>query len=1128
MATFTRQNQTSPLFLLAVALPAGVGAYTVAFLPDQDPSSLPSTVTLADTWRSYPGTYLFLAALPVAPRTFAETLAAFRASPAGAGARFVWLANPDDPLTRWDASWLAATGPAGAWSTIGLSLIPFRNLGLWVGADCVVTLADGATGLVFTPPKGTNGRIYLTAAGGSAILNGVSSPLTLSFEDATAGCLQCSLVLDNSGKSHPPDVDRLDVGLRYFTDSTPPSQVTFGGLSGWSVISYRYPLLDLAPATLTLAVKLDPLNPLLPSRTLFGLPSGTALSTAFLTTTGRTVALTPGVDPGHPAGFALAVRGWSMPSRQTDPYYLVPSGGFGLSEPHPANGQLGPPRLMCGASGVEYLTLGTIAGSTIYFFPGQPAYAPSSAGGAPPGLASGATTAWVYVVSAAPAQAVYHAQPDSSTLFQPIASNSGPGPLFEYLELAGLTLPATLVPTGGGQTLYPMVPLAALTSDVVPASQFELQAISPARRAAITAIANHQREDRPLIRRPLLASPRSATTQATTPQGLLATIMDNRMSLLLGQSQGGTRKLILGDLQPDLADAFQSNQLFLVATDKDALSKLATITQAAGTLTIAVNASDTWTFQVFSEAWNTLQTALVLKFAGKSLLELLSDTSTWVLGAALNGGGQSAVTTVQQRLLAFVQDAIARANNKEEDFALFAALAVDPSWNGILVLNCDVPLDGLPEQISGIAAGIDASLFRAHHLGLTVTPVQVSGTTMTPKDSSLFGLVYYDNPGDIVGTTDDYRFKVLSLKVRFANSSIVSFASTIELLVNALFGDAVELKDGKHGNNLLLNGVYQRHGATGGYIFSTDGDSVFTATSGVIESVEVTRAQFVTVLPAQKQGKCAESRFLLRGNLRFKQLAFDLFSYGDSADGKTLGALSFSNLAIDLSYDPKSPAASSVYRFDATRIVLDIAASTPRPDSLFQSFPLKLTGLIQGLPPDPGDKNSTPTTPSSLGYLGVDVARLPQGALNPPWYGLVAELGLGSAGALAAKAGFTATLLAAWSPGSQVNAGVGLKLPGTGGAKKLLSLESVLKLKIEEIQLTTSGPTYVLNLRNITLSLLSLSFPPSGQTELGLFADPSGQDHTTLGWYAAYAKAAPKKKQLSAPPVRALPPGDPT
>ena len=88
--------------------------------------------------------------------------------------------------------------------------------------------------------------------------------------------------------------------------------------------------------------------------------------------------------------------------------------------------------------------------------------------------------------------------------------------------------------------------------------------------------------------------------------------------------------------------------------------------------------------------------------------------------------------------------------------------------------------------------------------------------------------------------------------------------------------------------------------------------------------------------------------------------------------------------------------------------------------------------------------------------------------------------------------------------------GVGLKLPGTGTGGKLLSLESVLKLKIGDLTFTRDPDAYVLALQQIAISVLTLSFPPGGQVDAFLFADPTGQDHTTLGWYAGYAKTGGK------------------
>jgi hypothetical protein len=99
-------------------------------------------------------------------------------------------------------------------------------------------------------------------------------------------------------------------------------------------------------------------------------------------------------------------------------------------------------------------------------------------------------------------------------------------------------------------------------------------------------------------------------------------------------------------------------------------------------------------------------------------------------------------------------------------------------------------------------------------------------------------------------------------------------------------------------------------------------------------------------------------------------------------------------------------------------------------------------------------------------------------------------------------------MLVSWSPGTPLsaNAGIGLKLPGTGSGGKLLSLQGVLKLKIGELSLGDHDGTYVLELDRIALSVLMITFPPTGQIDALLFADPTGKDHTTLGWYAGYAK----------------------
>ena len=82
-------------------------------------------------------------------------------------------------------------------------------------------------------------------------------------------------------------------------------------------------------------------------------------------------------------------------------------------------------------------------------------------------------------------------------------------------------------------------------------------------------------------------------------------------------------------------------------------------------------------------------------------------------------------TAAQQQIRAILDDASSRLSGGDTDLAYFVnTVMLDPQWNGILVLNAEVPMSGLPPQLEGLAAGIDASQFQAHHVGVNVTPVQ--------------------------------------------------------------------------------------------------------------------------------------------------------------------------------------------------------------------------------------------------------------------------------------------------------------------------------------------------------------------------------------------------------------------
>ena len=242
--------------------------------------------------------------------------------------------------------------------------------------------------------------------------------------------------------------------------------------------------------------------------------------------------------------------------------------------------------------------------------------------------------------------------------------------------------------------------------------------------------------------------------------------------------------------------------------------------------------------------------------------------------------------------------------------------------------------------------------------------------------------------------------------------------------------------------------------------------------------------------------------------------AFDVLSFGPNATSVSEGkkGLRFANLVLVMQYQ-STHATQRNFTFDAGKISCDLKKSSQRLESLYAKFPLKLTGFTAG------DANQTP---QQLGYLPV---KTPLGG-SPPggdWYGLHFDLELGSVGALAGKAGLVVSILAAWSP--PVPAGpppggvfVGLRLPGSSGGKKELTIQGLIKIAFKSMQFqvgATGGAgathySYVLKLRNIVLRFLVFSFPPKAQTEIIIFGDPGGTgnpaDEKTLGWYAAYLK----------------------
>lgn len=576
------------------------------------------------------------------------------------------------------------------------------------------------------------------------------------------------------------------------------------------------------------------------------------------------------------------------------------------------------------------------------------------------------------------------------------------------------------------------------------------------------------------------------TDYALTTSGLNALVAQKKISSAdetALQSLVGTTYTSKADFTAAIETAIPDK------TERDKIEAALYESAAGFSITIAG-----WTFDIAPETWDEHGTILIFKFTDQPMSNLVGSTNSWY------GSGtpfSDNPTQTQQTIQAYIADAREQAK-KDGDMAEFVEQVLDnPYWQGVLAINAYVPLTKLPAELEGLAAGIDARQFYAHHVGVRMTPIMPSATSVEQKRSNTFGLINYQSP-QLLSTSTNYDFKVLILKVVFQNAALTGFSSQISLLINNLFGDGMQASQGATANNLVFNGSYQNSGGSGNYVFTTAEEAIFRSQGAVLGNVVINQAQFNTLTPSAEQvaENQVSTQFLITGALQFQSLPVDLIGYGSDAGND--GGLAIEGLAITMDFDSATPAYKS-FAFVSDKIVLSSVQTKKRKGSLVAHFPIKLTGLKGG-----------PGTAKPSGYMPVDIAFSSSGIGND-WYGLEYELNLGGLGSLASTAGFVAKFLIGWSPGPASGGNypvyVGLGLPGVKGGNRAISLESVIKLSFGGIALLSDGDSYVLKIANIALRLLSFTFPQVGQTGLYIFGDPKDSSGTNAGWYGGYAKA---------------------
>ncbi|MBN2440940.1 MAG: hypothetical protein JXJ04_06330 [Spirochaetales bacterium] len=952
------------------------------------------------------------------------------------------------------------------------------------------------------------------------------------------------------------------------------------------------------------SISIDPNDVTNPARTFFrftgktlkdniNIEEQTVLDSFFRTIYGTPIKLIPVVSENgnsRPAGLVFShgviIIDYLKKYKEKD-FHLCPTGDFIMEIENAEEGKIYD--LACGLSGTEYISFQS--GDRIRFFPGKPAYAANypfkeaSPVGPPVDpdaelLDNTYLTSWATVIRApgATGNIPYISQPKGASLYgqdEIISKNYktlyGQDEIIskKYNTLFGHMEPGIVLP--GNDLSFPLVPYAGVTPreegepfDKEQIADFERQVIAPTRSKAIgDAVVKETGVTYVSSKEDCLSGKSSDKPDynVTTPTGLIISINPKGKwtTILLGQDSN-QNQMCFSNPDKELQQAFQTNQLFLVAANASHIGKQdgsAAVNDPVFANRINIEG---WQFEAKvgqNNRYNDYNNIIIIKGKKGALYNpeseqtiqdsLVSNPGKWTQSlsfAAPTIGKEPDITDpdpaqlviLSQWLKNFFREAY--ENPDKKFFRKFNAIANDPGWTGILILNMNIT--GIPDGLGGLTGGItELDRFKAHHFGIESNQIKNGNNDIELNGpSSLFGLIYYTDPGfrqPQAGekaepvpppSAEAYSFQLLSLMILFENTKIKDFFSYAQLTLNTLFGmKAVGMGEGGNPYNaIVLKGSYQNNNGHPLYSLGTTRDYSFHFDSNIFNKIRITGAQMST-RDTGKSGQETVIWFGLSGFLDFQEVKskvdkedgtseeinFDILSFGNKTDeDEPRKGLCFSNLGLEMTVKVVEGKTSREILFITDKIRFDMTKSTPRENSLFTHFALDFKGLEQG---------TKKTNPLDR-YLPVTTAAPLSGIEASPWYGLRFRLNMGSLGELAGKAGLNAYLLIAWTPESTGQetrkALVGIELPGAGGNAKFISLQNILKLSMGQIRLMydNNKKSFLLILTEIAIEFLGLlKIPPNGATMFYLFGNPKSNGKASgLGWYAVYKPKQEEKK----------------
>lgn len=1141
-----------------------------------------NSIPVSDSLNQYDGSYIFAWTRPPIldsdPDAFIRTANAYIQDNCSGNRVVLWLQSPLGAVVYGS---FQAFGFQFAANTFG-NLVLQSNLNAAIGSNLnwyVLSLLDiGCTDagelIVSTKSKSPSMGLQKGLSDlGLEIWDGEYQSVRIPTSGNNTGCFVFTGGFAPSRLFGPK---AIDCGLKYSFPANRVDQTAY------------YPSLALngLPASVACVGTIDPSDPVNSQTSAADLRKGylrsglivagtPPLTSTFLTASGKSISLMPAgtaEDAVNPplsgGGFSLASSSpVSLPVGQGLAYF-APTGKFALSIP--ADPAKAAEELLCGLFGSERITFANYdatpeaANDLLFFVPSCKGYAPifpfaeaslddPNSGAVKDVLDRDVLTPWATLL-AANNEVRYKAEPEGSGLYAPSSSSAASD---DDAPAILLTSPPSMPLPQGVMHTFPMVSYAGSPSgaDSNSLTQFESQILAKERKSNITQGASAVWAARRQAQ--LISSATLNLTDCATPQGFIAQIdkaSGAYLHVAMAQSQppgGGAQQSFAFDKPTqELQNALETNQLFLVAVNAKKLGSSNNVSGIGPSFANTLYMAD-WKMQakVGSNVTPTsYKNVMIFKFCSGTLLERLQNPNRWTspadfsLVAGSQGASMDAIsyTGLSQWAQQYIADALKNADGPSAAFYQdFKKIVTDENWRGILVLQADLPIDSLPAEIAGLAAGIDFTRFTAHHFGVTVSRVTVdkNGAISMDGNSSLFGLIDYTQPTFAmnlsanvspevpipVQASDDFNFLVLQLQCLFRNAKLARFNSYVQLTVRKLFGSQVTqtFLSGvpMPANGVVLKGSYVDQNGSPAYVFQQATPSVFTLDSNVLRAVAFNRVQFNTLGP-RDNGQSMASRFLVWGAFDFAQTSaqsgpFDVFSFGSppNTPPASLGAgLSFSNLILTLTFPVATPNAQR-FLLSTESLAYDLASSAQRAGSLFAGFGLQLKSFLN---------IDSQQTPSDLGFLTVQSA-IKASPLTSQWCGVVYQVTMGGPGALASAGNFNSNLVLAWSPSSTAkdttpSVFLGLSLPGAAPGAKLFSLQGVLKVSVDSIWLQlqdvpdqTGKQFYCLRLDNIGLKVFGIvKLPPDANIQFFLFGDPSNTG--SLGWYAAWVASDDKTR----------------